>query len=319
MAGEIVRILMVAENQDDDARVQRILSQIKEFEVSLVWVKTYEAALVELKNEIRDVILADDSLSNGSGQEFVREVQTRGYLMPILLLTQQATGNVDLTAGRLGAVDYLEKDQLSAPLLARALRYVMQRAQMLVEMRELAIHDDLTGLYNRREFYRMLAEETNRCLRYGRAMALLMCDLDQFKSINDTCGRLAGDEVLRQVAQALRRVVRAVDRPARYGGDEFAVILPETPAEPARLVAERLCRELPPVAEAGLIGCGIHLPGTLTLSVGMAEFPRDADKAHMLLERVNQALSAAKSRGGNSVVLARKFTPLPKQGLSSSR
>ena len=127
----------------------------------------------------------------------------------------------------------------------------------------------------------------------------------------------SGDEVLRQVAQAMRRVLRAVDRPARYGADEFAVILPETSAEPARLVAERLCREMPPIAEAALKSSGINLPGPLTLSVGMAEFPRDADKAHMLIERVNQAVSAAKIRGGNNVVLARKFTPIPKQGLSS--
>jgi diguanylate cyclase (GGDEF)-like protein len=317
MAGETVRILMVEENQDDCGRVQRILSQIKEFEIILTCEKTYEAALGELKNEIRDVILADDSLSDGSGQEFVREVQTRGYLMPIILLTGSTARKVDLTKDKLGAVDYLEIDQLTAPLLARALRYAMQRAQMLVDMRELAIHDDLTGLYNRREFYRMLAEETSRCLRYSRIMALLMCDLDQFKLINDKCGRVSGDEVLRQVALALRRVLRTVDRPARYGADEFAVILPETSAEAARMAAERLCRELPPIAEAALKSSGINLPGALTLSVGMAEFPRDADKAHMLIERVNQALSAAKSRGGNNVVLARKFTPLPKEGLSS--
>jgi two-component system, cell cycle response regulator len=312
MAGELVRILLVEKSQDDYARVRKILSEIKEFETTLTWEKTYLAALERLKNEIMDVILVNDGHSDGTGLEFVREVQTRGYLMPIILLTQEAVPNLEQATGKFGAVDYLEKDQLTATLLMRTIRYAMQRAQLLIEMRDLAIHDDLTGLFNRREFYRMLAEETNRCLRYGRPMALLMCDLDRFKEINDCCGRVTGDEVLRQWAQAMRKVLRAVDRPARYGGDKFAVILPETSAEAARLVAERLCHEMPPLVDAALKAAGATLPGPFTLSVAMAELPRDADKAHMLIEKVNQALYAAKSRGGNTVVLARLFTPLPK-------
>jgi two-component system, cell cycle response regulator len=302
MASELVRILLVNRHPDDLDRLQAILTEIREFQAAVSCETTYQATLELLKHETRDVILVNDASS--AGMELAREVQTRGYLMPIIILTQQEGAEGDPMAKDFGAVDYLEKDQLNAPLLARAIRYAMQRARMLIEMRELTIHDDLTGLYNRKEFYRMLAEEVNRCLRYNHTMALLMCDLDRFKAINDKSGHLAGDEVLRHLAQALRNVLRSVDRPARYGGDEFAVILPETSAKAARLVAERLCHEVPPLVEAKVTAVGVVLPGSLTLSVGMADLPGVADKAHTLIESVNQALYTAKCRGGNSVVYA---------------
>lgn len=304
------RILLVEDNKDDQARVQALLSEIRTFQTELILAPTYAAALELLKHEAVEVILASDGLSQGAGMEFVREVQTRGYLMPIILLTAQGEGQaVDLTAMKTSVADYLEKDQMTVPLLERSLRYAIQRAQMLLELRELAVHDELTGLYNRREFYRMLDEEFGRCQRYNRTMVLLMCDIDRFKTMNEAGGRLSGDEVLRRVAQAMRKLLRAVDRLARYGSDEFAAILPETTGEAALRVAERLCQTVPSVVEAQLKAEGITLPGPLTLSVGMAELPGDADGTHMLIEKANQTVYAAKCQGGNKVVTAKRFRP----------
>ncbi len=307
MAVDVLRILLVEENRDDQSRVQKILSEIKEFQADVTCEMTPASALERLQREVADVVLAGSQEGAGASLAFVREIQTRGHLMPIILLTGEGGPSIDLAAANRGAVDYLEKEQLTAALLSRVLRYARQRAQMLVEMRELAVHDELTGLYNRKEFYRILSEEANRCLRYRRPMALLMCDLDQFKMLNDIHGPLVGDEVLRQTAQALRKVLRAVDRTARYGGDEFAIILPETPGEAARRVAERLGREITPLVEAGVKASGTVLPAAPTLSVGMAEFPADADKPHELVERVNQAIYTAKSRGGKTIVSAGQF------------
>jgi len=309
MAVDLLRILLVEENRDDQSRVQKILSEINEFQADVACETTPAGALERLQREAADVVLVGSQQGDGASLAFVREIQTRGHLMPIILLTGEGGPSIDLAAANRGAVDYLEKAQLTAALLSRVLRYARQRAQMLVEMRELAVHDELTGLYNRKEFYRILTEEANRCLRYRRPMALLMCDLDEFKTLNDSYGPLAGDEVLRQTAQALRKVLRAVDRIARYSGDEFAVILPETPGEAARRVAERLCREIPPLVEAEVKASGLVLPAAPTLSVGMAEFPADAGKTHELVERVNQALYTAKSRGGKTTVSAGQFRP----------
>jgi two-component system cell cycle response regulator len=309
MACELVRILLVEKNQDDYRWLQAILAEIGEFQSEVARETTYQAALEHLKHETKDVILVTAASDAGTALEFVREVQTRGYLMPIIFLTRQGEAEADSAAREFGALEYLERDQLTAPQLARAIDYAMQRAHMLIEMRERAIHDDLTGLYNRREFYRILAEEVNRCLRYRRTLALLMCDLDGFKAINDKCGHLAGDEVLRQLARQLRRVLRTVDRPVRYGCDEFAVILPETSAQVARLVGERLCQEVPPLVEKELKAAGIALPASITLSIGTADLPGGADRAHTLIESANQALYTAKCRGGNGVVAAGPFKP----------
>ncbi len=304
MTGELLRILLVEDDEDDYVLTQAFLSEIKEFKTDLIWASTYDEALQQLKSGTPDIILVDYHLGERNGLDFVREAQSQGYLTPILVLTGQGDRDVDLAAMKAGAVDYLEKDQITVPLLERALRYAVQRAQMLTELRELAVHDDLTGLYNRRELNRFMAEEYVRCRRYGRSMALLMLDLDRFKELNDQQGHLAGDEVLRQVAQALRETCRAVDRPTRYGGDEFAVLLPETPGDAALGMAERLCKVVPGMVEARLKTGGLVPGATVSLSIGVAELPGDADTPQTLLERADQALYAAKRRGGNGVVPA---------------
>ncbi len=308
MTGDVLRVLLVETNGEDYARVQALLADFKEFPTELIWEKTYAAALERLKHEPLDVILINSHLEGGAAPDFVREVQTRGYLMPVIVLTRQGEEKPDVRALGGGTVDYLERDQLTAPFLERSLRYAIQRAQLQLDLRELAIHDDLTGLYNRREFYRMLAEEYNRCRRYGRKMVLLKCGIDRFKAINEACGHVGGDGVLRQVALALQKGLRAVDRLARYGGDEFVVILPETAGEATALkIAERLCRVIPSLVEDQLKAEGVTLPKPVTLSIGIAELPGDAEDPHMLVERVNQALYAAKCQGGNSAVSARQF------------
>lgn len=305
MAEGTLRILLVEDDEDDYILTQAFLSEIKEFRTEMLWTSNLQAALEQLKCDALDVILVDYHLGDGDGLEFVREVIARGCLTPIIILTGQGDREVDLAAMKAGAVDYLEKDQITVPLLERSLRYAVQRAQMLKSLRELAIHDELTGIFNRREFNRLLAEEFGRCQRYGHSMALLMFDVDRFKAINDAAGHPAGDEVLRQLARALREKLRLADRPARYGGDEFAIILPETDGRAALGVAERLSQSL-----SLLMAERVQTPFPLSFSVGVAELPGDADTPDALVEKADQALYAAKRRGGNCVVPAWLFRPL---------
>jgi len=303
MADEPLRILLVEDDEDDYVLVQAFLADIDNLPTQLTWASNSVEALDKLKCDTFDLMLVDYHLGKMDGLEFVHEVQARRCPTPVIMLTGQGDRDVDLAAMRAGAVDYLEKDQITLPLLERALRYAVQRAEALRSLRDQAIHDELTGLYNRREFNRLLAEEISRCRRYGRVMTLLLFDIDRFKNVNDTLGHQAGDNVLRHTARALHDALRAVDRPARYGGDEFAVILSETSGASALGAAERLGRVVPQRVAAE----GIPLPEPLSLSIGLAEWPADGEPAEKLIEQADLALYAAKHQGGNRVVPAQSL------------
>jgi len=161
--------------------------------------------------------------------------------------------------------------------------------------RLLADLDGLTGLHNRRYFHELLAREVARAQRYGRELALVVFDLDDFKSINDRLGHLAGDAVLAETAERARGVVRSADIACRVGGDEFAVLLPEASGREAELLYRRLQRAVSsrPVAEAG----------SVSVSAGIAELQAD-DEPNAFFERADKALYRAKERGKGQVVRA---------------
>ncbi len=161
-----------------------------------------------------------------------------------------------------------------------------------------SLTDALTSLPNRRYIDQRLAEESQRSARYGHPYVLLMIDLDGFKAINDCFGHPIGDSVLQQVAEALQRVLRSTDILTRYGGDEFAVILPETDLNEAIIVAEKL--------RLALASTKLHLPhGTqryVTACMGLAVYPQDANQCEDLLKIADQRMYAAKHQGSGMVV-----------------
>jgi len=166
------------------------------------------------------------------------------------------------------------------------------------QLEELSITDSLTGLYNRHHLMETLAGEVARCRRHNRAFTLLIMDIDHFKSYNDTYGHLAGDEVLRRTGVLLKESIRSCDYAARYGGEEFILILPETEAEGGVETAERIRNQ---IAEKDMGADGDPLK--VTISAGVASFPRDGDDPHSLIKRADAALYEAKRRGRNRVVL----------------
>ena len=161
-----------------------------------------------------------------------------------------------------------------------------------------AIADSVTGLYNRHYFETELAREVERGRRYGGQLSLLLLDLDQFKQINDQQGHTVGDRVLQRVGALIRLHVRAADVPCRYGGDEFAVILPDSPTSDALFVAERIRASIESAFEAEPIS-GQFL--RVTCSGGLATLPPDSTTPHALLGAADRALYAAKSGGGNRI------------------
>ncbi len=170
-------------------------------------------------------------------------------------------------------------------------------------LRETSIRDSLTGLYNRREFDRRLLDELKRCGRYRHSLSLLMLDLDHFKAINDGYGHPVGDKVLREVAGIVKHEVRDSDEVvARYGGEEFVVILPETDKLGAGVLAQRI--------RAAVAAYGFSADDTrsfdVTVSIGLAGFPSDADSSEKLIAAADRALYGAKRTGRNCV---RSFDP----------
>ena len=174
---------------------------------------------------------------------------------------------------------------------------VVVESRILARTEQLSLMDELTGLYNRRYFNAMLDKELERSRRNRQPCSMLMVDIDHFKAFNDSFGHQAGDVVLRQVARVLVEQSRIVDHVTRFGGEEFAVVLPRSDREDARRVAERLRRS---VEEHMFMDAGRPL-GRLTVSIGTATHPLDAGSARSLISKADQALYWAKNKGRNRI------------------
>ena len=201
-----------------------------------------------------------------------------------------------LTVFSRSAADALDERVLAElEALAERAGPALDNARRYGEARQLADLDDLTGLHNRRYFHETLAREVARAQRYDRRLALIVFDLDDFKAVNDRIGHLAGDSVLADAAERVRDVVRSADIACRVGGDEFAVILPESTLADADQLYRRI--------QAAVSARPLALVGKLHLSAGVAEL-RSEDDGTSLFERADAALYRAKNAGKDQIVAA---------------
>jgi diguanylate cyclase (GGDEF)-like protein len=191
--------------------------------------------------------------------------------------------------------EFLEEDVLQLETLALRAGPAIENARRFREARQLADLDALTGLHNRRYFHETLARECSRAHRYQRKLSLIVFDLDDFKEVNDRIGHLAGDTVLAETAERVRDAVRTSDIPCRVGGDEFAVILPESSLDDA----DQLYRRIQSAISSKPLGQG----GTLHLSAGVAEL-RAEDDPVSFFQRADDALYRAKEAGKGQVMSA---------------
>src|SRR5437016_521991 len=183
--------------------------------------------------------------------------------------------------------------------LAGYVSIALEKAQLYERTQVLATTDGLTGLLNYRAFWQALERELERSMRYGVPLSLIMIEIDQFKRFNDTYGHLRGDEVIRLVARVLQQEHRTqIDTIARYGGDEFMILLPHTAKTAAAEIAERVRRA---VRAAPLSAA---MAGSVTLSLGVAAYPEDGKSTEALIEGADRSMYRAKTSGGNSVAVA---------------
>ncbi|MCB1388989.1 MAG: diguanylate cyclase [Rhodobacteraceae bacterium] len=259
-------------------------------------------------------LIAGDLGSHGSGQRLVADLRSReaSRHAAIALVLPKADPDIAAMALDLGASDLLtlpldaEETALRITLhLTRKRRADQLRRAVSTGLR-LAVTDPLTGLYNRRYALAHLDRIAARAMEQGRRYAVMVLDLDRFKSVNDTFGHAAGDAVLETVAARLRENLRPSDLIARIGGEEFLVALPDATLGTARLAAERLCRVVGDTPVLLPDGRGTV---TVTISVGLALGPSpssglDDSPAREALTRADAALLGAKADGRNQVTIA---------------
>lgn len=299
------RILLI-----DDDRLQHHLLQgmIKGFRTGpweLDVASDYATGAKKLLSAGHAVCLLDYRLGDRDGLELLRETRAAGCSVPVIVLTADRSEELDEAAMEIGAMDYLVKGEITPRILEHSIRYARKLGDTLAKLQQLATRDALTGLFNRREFQRMLEEECQRSLRFQHPFTLTLLDIDHFKKINDTHGHQVGDEVLKHVASLLAGQVRSVDRVARYGGEEFGVLMMETEQRQALDGMERikaLLAETPCVVSA----TGLTLP--VTFSAGVAELPHDGETGDALIAKADAALYAAKNAGRNRVLAAERAT-----------
>jgi len=196
---------------------------------------------------------------------------------------------------------FVRADCETIQVIVDHLAILLENMRLYRQKAEMAVRDGLTGLLNHRRLHERLQEELSRSLRYHHPMSLLMIDVDYFKRYNDTYGHQQGDELLRVLAEILQQNVRQSDIVGRYGGEEFAVILPETDKESAVVLAQRLCEV---VASTPFLGYPGGPSVRCTISIGVASYPDDGLTVSDLVAAADTALYRAKRYGKNRVAVA---------------
>ena len=295
------RVLIV----DDDMRQAEKMAAELSGEHRVTIESDPEAALVAAKGAL-DLIIVNVAAAGFDGLRIVAQAKSGdARRAPILAVVEPAERPRMVKALELGAADILPRpidtEELSARVRTqiRRKRYTDFLRQKLDSSMEMAVTDALTGLHNRRYMTSQLQALVGRAAQGGAQVAALVLDLDHFKSVNDSFGHDAGDEVLVEFAVRLATNVRAVDLPCRMGGEEFVVVMPGASLEDAGRVAERIRRD---VASAPFRVMGGKEQITITISIGVSATTGDGDTPEGLLKRADEGVYEAKAAGRNKVI-----------------
>ena len=264
------------------------------------WVATRKEAVVEsdLSQESRFV----------TGKYHLKQgVRSIAYLP--LIVKGETIGS--FVIGSCNPNAYGQRYMMLLEQLASQIAMSIENSRLYAQAEEKARVDELTGLLNRRSLDELIASEINRHSRYGGVFSLIILDLDGFKAFNDRYGHLAGDKLLGKIGSIMKSAIRSTDRAFRFGGDEFAILLPNTPVDAASQAAERIRKQLAAKVKTD------HIP--ITASLGLATWPADGIGLNEVIAAADAALYRAKREGGNQSHFASgTLLPLENPAVSSA-
>ncbi len=294
------KVLLIEDNPADIRLMEILLQDAGPGLFTMQSCMLLQEAQVLLENETFDIMILDLSLPDGSGIQAVQDACQMAAGLPVIVVTGTDDENLAVEILKTGAQDYLVKGVIDTPLLVKTILYAIERQQLVSQLEyakrrqeQLANHDILTGLPNRALFYDRLTLSLLLAKRQSQTIAVLFIDLDRFKSINDSLGHDAGDELLRVLARRFQSCIRASDTVARIGGDEFICILNNlTDAEDAAIVSKKLIECAAEKIELR------QQTVFISISIGISIFPNDADDEKSLIRSADAAMYNAKKPGG---------------------
>jgi two-component system cell cycle response regulator len=299
--------------EDDKIQGKATKDYLESTGYKVVWAEDGKTAIKTVKTQAIDLIVLDLVLPDMNGNEVCRWLKlnqdTRG--LPIIMLTAKSSTNDKVTSLTAGADDHLSKPFNESELGARIYACLRTKAlqdelrdknrqleEVLSKLEVLAITDPLTNLYNRRHFENLIENEFANTARYKSPATCIMIDVDYFKSVNDEYGHRTGDVILKEITNIIKSCLRKVDTVARWGGEEFVVLLPRTKKEDSYTAAERI---LNTISEYTFTGVNRRI----TVSIGIASIPDPSiDTAEKLVDASDVAMYEAKGSGRNRIVVA---------------
>lgn len=288
---ELINILLVDDDDIDRESVKRMLNKSKNSKFHIDESSDFAGAIELLEKNDYAACLVDYNLSDRTGIELLEAIKKTSLDSSIILLTGLEEEFIANEAMKAGASDFLSKDDITAKLLERTIRYSIHHKKMGKERDYLAHHDSLTGLVNRALFFNRLNHQLERIHRQAEGSAILYIDIDAFKSINDAYGHEFGDSVLKEFASRLSESVRSCDTISRLGGDEFVILLENLDQANAHLVSQKILKSF----DSALLISSVNL--YVTVSIGMKFFKGEDLTANQLLVQADQALYVAKHEG----------------------
>jgi len=265
MAEPKYKVLLVEDNEDHIYIFQTYLSLVETVSIESVVVPRLEDALKQIKEDNFDIVLLDLMLPDSKGLDTFTKFYQSFPDIPVVVITALNDAEYGIKAVQLGAQDYLIKGDINSNILSRSLVYALIRHEKDENLRQLALIDELTQLYNRRGFLSVFQQYLKIAQRESKDMLLLMVDVDGLKVINDTCGHLEGDRAIADTALVLKETFRSSDLIGRIGGDEFIVLAIQASDKDVKGIKERL--------QANINRYNQTQQGfTLSLSVGITAF-----------------------------------------------
>ncbi len=297
---KVLHILIIDDSEDDALLIIRALRK-GGLRPEYLQVEGEGALRDAMTQHNWDVVISDHNMPGLTSQDTITIVKEIDPDMPVIVVSGTIEEQVGVQAMQTGAQDYVMKDNLVRliPVIQRELQATegkQARKEAERNLHYLSFHDTLTSLLNRKEFERRLRAAVDDSKLFDQPNVLMYLDLDQFKIVNDTCGHVAGDELLKQVTRTLQHHIRETDTLARLGGDEFGILLENTSKERAMVLAERIRQDIKDLRFSWQ-----DKPFAISISCGMVAINKGTSSVHELMSCADMACYAAKDKGRDGI------------------